>query len=114
MSTTPTAIKPSRTSGLAGWEGHLRPGGCGRSADLEGGIEVAGEAVFQRRQPLALPPEDLACLARGRDPQLALSRKTDWAEPLPGFYVGTGQRMFATDAGDLSLMDLREVTFGAA
>lgn len=48
------------------------------------------------------------------DPLLALSRKTDWAEPLPGFYVGTGQRMFATDAGDLALMDLREVKFGAA
>lgn len=45
------------------------------------------------------------------DPQLALSRRTDWSEPLPGFHVGVGQRMLATDAGDLALMDLRELTF---
>lgn len=45
------------------------------------------------------------------DPLLALARKTEWAEPRPGFYVGSGQRMFATDAGDLPLMDLRELTF---
>ena len=47
------------------------------------------------------------------DPLLALARKTDWAEPLPGFYVGSGQRMLATDAGDLALMDVRELAFSA-
>jgi type VI secretion system protein ImpE len=48
------------------------------------------------------------------DPLLALSRKTDWAEPRPGFYVGTGQRMLATDAGDLALMDVRSLSFRSA
>ncbi len=48
------------------------------------------------------------------DPLLALARKTDWAEPLPGFYVGAGQRMFATNAGDLPLMDIREISFDGA
>lgn len=45
---------------------------------------------------------------------LALARRTDWAEPQPGFYVGSGQRMLATDGGDLPLMDARAITFNAA
>jgi type VI secretion system protein ImpE len=48
------------------------------------------------------------------EPLLALARKTEWSEPLPGFYVGAGQRMLATDAGDLPLMDLRELRFDSA
>lgn len=46
------------------------------------------------------------------DPLLALARKTAWSEPQPGLFVGSGQRMLATDAGDLALMDLRQVTLG--
>jgi len=48
------------------------------------------------------------------DGLLALARRTDWAEPLPGFYVGQGQRMLTTSAGDLALMDVRSVSFGEA
>lgn len=44
------------------------------------------------------------------DPLLALARKTEWVEPQPGHFVGSGQRMLATDAGDLALMDLRALT----
>jgi len=44
------------------------------------------------------------------DPLLALVRKTDWHEPQPGLFVGSGQRMLATDVGDLALMDLRMIT----
>jgi len=44
------------------------------------------------------------------DPLLALARKTDWHEPQPGLFVGSGQRMLATDVGDLALMDLRMIT----
>ncbi len=47
------------------------------------------------------------------DPLLALARKTEWLEPLQGFYVGTGQRTLTTDAGDLPLMDVRSVTLAA-
>ena len=46
------------------------------------------------------------------DPQLALALKTEWAEPRPGLFVGSGQRMLATDTGDLALMDVRSITFG--
>lgn len=48
------------------------------------------------------------------DPQLALARRTEWDEPRPGLFVGRGQRMLATDAGDLALMDVRAITLGEA
>lgn len=46
------------------------------------------------------------------DPLIALARKTEWREPRPGHFVGSGQRMFATDTTDLALMDLRSIHFG--
>lgn len=48
------------------------------------------------------------------DPQLAMSRRTDWREAAPGFHVGMGQRLLTTDAGDLALMDVRSVVLDAA
>jgi type VI secretion system protein ImpE len=58
--------------------------------------------------PTRYPGTDLS------DGTLALARRTDWVEVRPGVHVGRGQRMFATDAGDLALMDLRHVRLGAA
>ncbi len=46
------------------------------------------------------------------DPLLALARKTEWIESQPGLFVGNGQRVLATDTGDLALMDLRSITLG--
>ncbi|AWI10031.1 type VI secretion system accessory protein TagJ [Ereboglobus luteus] len=41
------------------------------------------------------------------DPKCALSRLTQWTD-LPGnFTVGSGQRMFATDTDDISLLEVR-------
>lgn len=48
------------------------------------------------------------------DGALALARRTDWVEAHPGLYIGGGQRMYATDAGELALMDLRELRLGSA
>lgn len=47
------------------------------------------------------------------DPQLALARRTEWREPRSGFYTGQGQRLFTTEAGDLALLDVRELNFNA-
>ena len=43
--------------------------------------------------------------------ELALARRTEWREPRPGFFTGQGQRLLTTEAGDLALLDLREITF---
>ncbi len=38
-----------------------------------------------------------------------LARKTDWVQAAEGTYLGQGQRMFATDAGEYPLMDVRRI-----
>ncbi len=43
--------------------------------------------------------------------QLALSRKTEWVEKGEGGFVGFGQRLFATNSNDYSLLDIRDVFF---
>jgi len=48
------------------------------------------------------------------DPLVRLARKTEWAELGPDVYHGRGQRMFATDSGECSLMDVRTVTLETA
>lgn len=48
------------------------------------------------------------------DGLLALGRKTDWSEPAPGVFHGIGQRVFATDAGEYPLLDIRCIELNAA
>ncbi len=43
------------------------------------------------------------------DPQLRLARRTDWAERGAELFVGLGQRMLATDAGEYPIMDARAI-----
>lgn len=45
---------------------------------------------------------------------LRLGRKTDWQDAGNDFYIGLGQRMLATDQGEYSLLDIREVVFNTA
>jgi type VI secretion system protein ImpE len=58
--------------------------------------------------PTRYPGTDLS------DPALALARRTDWREAAPGVYLGAGQRVFATDQGDCSLMDSRVIAVDRA
>ncbi|SFG09411.1 type VI secretion system protein ImpE [Duganella sp. CF458] len=46
------------------------------------------------------------------DGALLLGRRTEWLETAPGMYRGLGQRMLATDAGELPLMDIRCIRIG--
>jgi type VI secretion system protein ImpE len=48
------------------------------------------------------------------DPLIRLARKTEWRELADGVFAGQGQRMFATDSGEFSLMDLRQIKLNAA
>lgn len=47
------------------------------------------------------------------DGLLLLARKTVWIEAAPDFYHGLGQRLFATDNGEVPLMDIRKITLGS-
>lgn len=43
------------------------------------------------------------------DNAIRLARKTEWVEAAEGVYLGQGQRMIATDAGEYPLMDIRQI-----
>lgn len=43
------------------------------------------------------------------DPQLRLARRTDWADRGAELFIGLGQRMLATDAGEYPIMDARTI-----
>jgi type VI secretion system protein ImpE len=45
------------------------------------------------------------------DDSIRLSRRTQWHEPVPGTFLGSGQRMLATDAGEYPLFEIREISF---
>lgn len=48
------------------------------------------------------------------DAQVRLARKTVWREEAPEVFVGLGQRVLATDAGEHAIMDVRTIVLGAA
>lgn len=48
------------------------------------------------------------------DGRLLLARRTEWENVGDDTFVGRGQRMFATDAGEYALMDMRLVEFAPA
>jgi type VI secretion system protein ImpE len=47
------------------------------------------------------------------DPAIALGRKTEWREQ-GDWYLGLGQRMLATDAGEHPLLDIRRIDIAPA
>jgi type VI secretion system protein ImpE len=51
---------------------------------------------------------------RAQDSELVLARRTDWLDLGDEFFVGSGQRMLATDAGEHPLLDIRTITFDPA
>jgi type VI secretion system protein ImpE len=48
---------------------------------------------------------------RSADSDVVLARKTEWIDQGNDSYIGLGQRMLATDAGDYPLLDIRTLTF---
>jgi type VI secretion system protein ImpE len=63
-----------------------------------------GEAV-------AIVPSRYPGSESSADPQLQLARKTIWQEVRPDEFEGLGQRLFATDAREYALFDVRSVLF---
>ena len=70
-------------------------------------LENGGEAY-------ALVPTRYAGTEKQEDGSLLLARKTTWDERRPEFFCGLGQRVLSTDTGELSLLDVRDISFSAA
>lgn len=60
-------------------------------------------------QAVGLIPTRYPGSAASDDARIRLSRRTEWSEPAPGTYIGLGQRLLATDAGEYPLMDVRTI-----
>ncbi|QHQ36551.1 type VI secretion system accessory protein TagJ [Algicella marina] len=60
---------------------------------------------------VALIPTRYAGTATTGSDAAKLSRSTEWQDLGGETFVGIGQRMMATEAGDFPLMDIREITF---
>ncbi len=69
-------------------------------------IEWTNGGAAQGMMPTRYPGAD------GAEPKLRLARSSEFTEAVPGVWVGAGQRMFATDGGEYSLLDIRELEFG--
>ena len=48
------------------------------------------------------------------DGALRMARKTVWQQAGESTYIGLGQRMWATDAGEHAMLDARDITLGSA
>lgn len=70
-------------------------------------LENGGEAY-------GLIPTRYPDTEKQEDGALLLARKTTWEERRPEFFCGLGQRVLSTDAGEISLMDVREISLNPA
>jgi type VI secretion system protein ImpE len=65
-------------------------------------------------ETLALIPTRYEGSEKSDDGALQLARKTEWRELAPDVWVGSGQRVLGSDAGEHALMDVREILFNEA
>jgi type VI secretion system protein ImpE len=62
-------------------------------------------------ETLALVPSRYEGTEKCEDGALQLARKTEWRELDPEVWVGSGQRMWSSDAGEHAMLDVREIVF---
>ncbi len=65
-------------------------------------------------ETVGLIPARYAGSERSEDGRIRLARVTEWIREDGDVYVGLGQRMLTTDAGEHPLMDVRAITFNTA
>ena len=65
-------------------------------------------------ETVALIPTRYAGTVERGDDAARLSRMTFWEDAGGGTFVGLGQRLLATDRGDMALMDLRTLAMDGA
>lgn len=63
---------------------------------------------------VALIPTRYPLTGQTGSPAEKLARATSWSDVGAGTFVGLGQRILSTDAGDTALLDARLITFGEA
>lgn len=82
-------------------------------ADLRDLVWLPGEAQWVNggSSPVFMPTRYMGSESEATDFRLA--RRTEFRERVQGVWEGIGQRMLATDSGEYSLLDVREIVFSA-
>jgi len=84
-------------------------------ADLRDQVWVPVEITWSNGgKAIGFVPARYPGTEKAGDDGFVLGRKTEWTELDGGTATGVGQRMFATDAGEYPLLDIREIRFGEA
>jgi type VI secretion system protein ImpE len=82
-------------------------------ADLRDLVWAAARLQFVNGgETVALIPSRYPGSEASPDAAIRMARKTDWREVGEATYLGLGQRMWATDAGEYPILDTREITLG--
>ena len=83
--------------------------------DLRDCVWLPAHLAFENGgEALALIPTRYDGSQDSPDGDLQLARKTEWRELRDGVWVGAGQRVLSSPAGDHALMDVREIVFQPA
>ena len=83
--------------------------------DLRGCVWLPAHLQFKNGgETLAMIPTRYEGSEKSDDGALQLARKTEWRELAPDVWVGSGQRVLGSDAGEHALMDVREILFNEA
>jgi type VI secretion system protein ImpE len=79
--------------------------------DLRDSVWTAANVTLQNGgEFVALIPTRYAGTTQSKDDAAMLARATTWTDVGDDTFVGTGQRLLATDVSDVALMDLRTLT----
>lgn len=86
-----------------------------RPADLRDLVWLPAEFKWVNGgEAVGLIPARYPGTEKAADPLLRLARRTEWTEVAPDLFLGSGQRMLATDTGEFPLMELETVSFETA
>ncbi len=84
-------------------------------ADLRDFVWGAAKLAFRNGgDAVALIPTRYPGSEASADGAIRMARKTAWSELSEATYVGLGQRMWATDAGEHAMLDTREIALTGA
>jgi type VI secretion system protein ImpE len=100
-------------NGRYGWVpfSHLQKLVIEAPADLRDLVWVPAQVTFANGgESVALLPTRYAGTVTQTDGALLMSRKTEWIELAEGQYRGLGQRVLATSAAEVGLLEAREIT----
>jgi len=79
-------------------------------ADLRDFVWIPAKLTFANGgESVALLPTRYPGSETHADDMIRTARRTDWRQVSEGTFLGVGQRMYATDAGEYALMDIRSI-----